>query len=126
MCGSEQVVKKQEFCGETSTSSVNSGSRWNLYWDEEEVFNMPNLINSMAEGLVMTPPALTTGFNWLPMETATDLTLWLHSQRNLFIYTPLAHLITNLSLNAYFISFSPFLRLKSIFVLVIYIYNISV
>ncbi|KAF7818754.1 hypothetical protein G2W53_024209 [Senna tora] len=47
-----------------------------LYWDEEEVFNMPGLINSMAEGLIITPPALKTGFNWLDMETITDLTLW--------------------------------------------------
>ncbi|CAK8571427.1 unnamed protein product [Lathyrus sativus] len=47
-----------------------------LFWDEEEVFNMPGLINSMAEGLVMTPPALQRGFNWVDEETTMDLTLW--------------------------------------------------
>ncbi|CAI8602571.1 unnamed protein product [Vicia faba] len=47
-----------------------------LFWDEEEVFNMPGLINSMAEGLVMTPPALQRGFNWIDGETTMDLTLW--------------------------------------------------
>lgn len=47
-----------------------------VYWDEEEVFNMPGLMNSMAEGLIITPPALQTGFNWVGVETTTDLTLW--------------------------------------------------
>ncbi|XP_028768437.1 dehydration-responsive element-binding protein 1C-like, partial [Neltuma alba] len=47
-----------------------------MYWDEEEVFNMPALMNSMAEGLIITPPALQRGFNWDDIETTTDLTLW--------------------------------------------------
>ncbi|CAI8597916.1 unnamed protein product [Vicia faba] len=47
-----------------------------LFWDEEEVFNMPGLINSMAEGLIITPPALQRGFNWVDGETTVDLTLW--------------------------------------------------
>lgn len=53
-------------------------NRWERtsYWDEEEVFNMPVLINSMAEGLLITPPALQTGFNWLPPETPFHFTLW--------------------------------------------------
>lgn len=47
-----------------------------FYWDEEEVFNMPGLMNSMAEGLIITPPALQRGFNWAGGETTVDLTLW--------------------------------------------------
>lgn len=61
----------------SSTEQVKKqASDGSLYWDEEEVFNMPGLINAMAEGLVITPPALKTGFNWVGMETITDLTLW--------------------------------------------------
>lgn len=47
-----------------------------FFWDEEEVFNMPGLMNSMAEGLIITPPALQRGFNWVGGETTVDLTLW--------------------------------------------------
>jgi len=47
-----------------------------FFWDEEEVFNMPGLINSMAEGLIITPPALQRGFNWVGGETTMDLNLW--------------------------------------------------
>ncbi|KEH42085.1 putative transcription factor AP2-EREBP family [Medicago truncatula] len=47
-----------------------------FFWDEEEVYNMPGLINSMAEGLIMTPPALQRGFNWVGGETTMDLSLW--------------------------------------------------
>ncbi|KAK7345397.1 hypothetical protein VNO77_16001 [Canavalia gladiata] len=47
-----------------------------FYWDEEEVFNLPGLMNSMAEALIITPPALQTGFNWVDVETTVDLTLW--------------------------------------------------
>ncbi|XP_027363220.1 dehydration-responsive element-binding protein 1B-like [Abrus precatorius] len=47
-----------------------------FFWDEEEVFNMPGLMNSLAEALIITPPALQTGFNWVGAETTIDLTLW--------------------------------------------------
>ncbi|XP_028790577.1 uncharacterized protein LOC114746526 [Neltuma alba] len=46
-----------------------------IYWDEEELFNMPALMNSMAEGLIIPPPALQTGFNWLPPEAPFPFTL---------------------------------------------------
>ncbi|XP_073291857.1 uncharacterized protein [Primulina huaijiensis] len=32
--------------------------------DEEEMFNMPALVNSMAEGMLLTPPAMKRGFRW--------------------------------------------------------------
>ncbi|XP_073148395.1 dehydration-responsive element-binding protein 1B-like [Henckelia pumila] len=32
--------------------------------DEEEMFNMPGLVNGMAEGMLLTPPAMKRGFNW--------------------------------------------------------------
>ncbi|XP_055815294.1 dehydration-responsive element-binding protein 1D-like [Solanum dulcamara] len=44
--------------------------------DEEAMFNMPILINSMAEGMLLTPPALKRGFNWGDVEEDTEFTLW--------------------------------------------------
>lgn len=43
--------------------------------DEEELFNMPGLLDSMAEGLMLTPPASVSGFDWDSMDVV-DLTLW--------------------------------------------------
>ncbi|KAI4300431.1 hypothetical protein L6164_033812 [Bauhinia variegata] len=67
----EMESRVSEVVSEAGDSSING-----LFWDEEEVFNMPALIDSMAEGLITTPPALQRGFNWVEMETAVDLTLW--------------------------------------------------
>ncbi|CAK9182089.1 unnamed protein product [Ilex paraguariensis] len=48
-----------------------------LFMDEEALFNMPGLIDSMAEGMLLTPPAMNRGFNW-GGEMAHDMvfTLW--------------------------------------------------
>ena len=54
-----------------------SDSPSSLFLDEEAFFNMPVFINSMAEGLLLTPPAMKKGFDWDDdMEDDTDLTLW--------------------------------------------------
>ncbi|KAF4352637.1 hypothetical protein F8388_021806 [Cannabis sativa] len=42
----------------------NSSSNVDEYLDEEEVFNMPGLLDSLAEGLILTPPAMKKGFSW--------------------------------------------------------------
>ncbi|KAJ6937299.1 DREB67-2 [Populus alba x Populus x berolinensis] len=47
-----------------------------LFFDEEALFNMPGFLDSMAEGLILTPPAMQRGFNWDDMACSTDLTLW--------------------------------------------------
>ncbi|GFZ12665.1 C-repeat/DRE binding factor 2 [Actinidia rufa] len=44
--------------------------------DEEALFNMPGLLDSMAEGLLLTPPAMKRGFNWDAMDCDMDMTLW--------------------------------------------------
>ncbi|PNX82854.1 dehydration-responsive element-binding protein 1f-like [Trifolium pratense] len=59
-----------------SESSLEKSFSESFFWDEEEVFNMPGLINSMAEGLLITPPALQRGFNWVDGDTTMDLSLW--------------------------------------------------
>ncbi|KAK4396759.1 Dehydration-responsive element-binding protein 1D [Sesamum angolense] len=46
--------------------------------DEEALFNMPALLDSMAEGMLLTPPAMKKGFNWSSRDEddEMDLTLW--------------------------------------------------
>ncbi|KAJ4847982.1 hypothetical protein Tsubulata_033075 [Turnera subulata] len=47
--------------------------------DEEELFNKPGLLDSMAEGLILTPPGICTGFSWDDEENAAvDLNLWVY------------------------------------------------
>ncbi|XP_027151693.1 dehydration-responsive element-binding protein 1A-like [Coffea eugenioides] len=48
-----------------------------MFVDEEAVFNMPALIDNMAEGMLLTPPAMKKGFHWDNGEgDDIELTLW--------------------------------------------------
>ncbi|KAL3518494.1 hypothetical protein ACH5RR_021083 [Cinchona calisaya] len=48
-----------------------------MFIDEEAVFNMPVFIDSMAEGMLLTPPAMKKGFHWDDgMGDDIELTLW--------------------------------------------------
>nr|UQE90552.1 CBF2.1 [Actinidia arguta] len=60
------------------SNSVFSDPLVPVFVDEEELFNMPALLDSMAEGLLLTPPAMKTGFNWGDMDDGhhMDLLLW--------------------------------------------------
>lgn len=49
-----------------------------LYMDEEALFGMPGLINSMAEGMMLPPPRVQSNEDD-EMEAATDLSLWSYS-----------------------------------------------
>ncbi|EEF33807.1 dehydration-responsive element-binding protein 1B [Ricinus communis] len=69
------------FCSSTIEGSDNVGKDWNknmnMFLDEEELFNMPALLDSMAEGLILTPPAMKKGFNWNNVEDdPVDLFFW--------------------------------------------------
>ncbi|KAL4591673.1 hypothetical protein LXL04_004643 [Taraxacum kok-saghyz] len=45
--------------------------------DEEALFNMPGFYNNLAEGLVITPPAMKNGFDWSEYtDSDMELTLW--------------------------------------------------
>ncbi|PON31407.1 AP2/ERF domain containing protein [Parasponia andersonii] len=54
------------------------GSRNIAYLDEEELFNMPELLDSMAEGLILTPPAMQKRFSWDDYSSgdSCDFALW--------------------------------------------------
>ncbi|XVE76016.1 hypothetical protein DITRI_Ditri12bG0138900 [Diplodiscus trichospermus] len=48
-----------------------------LFMDEEEVFNMPGILDSMAEGLILTPPAMQKGYYWDDnVDDSVEFTLW--------------------------------------------------
>ncbi|KAL3530420.1 hypothetical protein ACH5RR_009742 [Cinchona calisaya] len=47
-----------------------------MFVDEEAVFNMPMFIDSMAEGMLLTPPAMKKGFQWDNMGDDIEFTLW--------------------------------------------------
>ncbi|KAK1300858.1 Dehydration-responsive element-binding protein 1F [Acorus calamus] len=46
--------------------------------DEEAVFNMPGLIEGMAEGMMLTPPTMQKGFDWDHLDCHVDLSLWMN------------------------------------------------
>ncbi|KAK9289969.1 hypothetical protein L1049_008131 [Liquidambar formosana] len=73
------VESNNDSCTSTSraesTEKVPEGCR-KLFLDEEALFNMPGLLDSMAEGLILTPPAMKEGFSWDGMNDAVDFTLW--------------------------------------------------
>ncbi|CAA3016796.1 dehydration-responsive element-binding protein 1B-like [Olea europaea var. sylvestris] len=49
----------------------------NEFLDEEAMFNMPSLLDSMAEGMLLTPPAMKNGFRWSNEdENYSEFTLW--------------------------------------------------
>ncbi|CAJ1956096.1 unnamed protein product [Sphenostylis stenocarpa] len=50
-------------------------SNKSVFFDEEALYNMPGLLDSMAEGLLVTPPSMKR-FDWDEVDCETDLTLW--------------------------------------------------
>ncbi|KAL5545914.1 hypothetical protein UlMin_005601 [Ulmus minor] len=85
---SSSSVMQSGSCSESSSSMSSSVgavemkemevSREEVYLDEEELFNMPGLIDGLAEGLILTPPAMQKGFCWDDYleEDSVDLSLW--------------------------------------------------
>ncbi|CAK7329311.1 unnamed protein product [Dovyalis caffra] len=68
---SDMVMSCPNACSEKVSNQSNA-----MFFDEEALFNMPGLLDSMAEGLILTPPALQRGFHWDGMVCSSDLTLW--------------------------------------------------
>ena len=46
-----------------------------FFMDDEEVFHKPELLRSMAEGMLLPPPHCHEGKN---METDSDVSLWIY------------------------------------------------
>ena len=46
-----------------------------FFMDDEEVFHKPELLRSMAEGMLLPPPHCYEGKN---METDSDVSLWIY------------------------------------------------
>lgn len=63
-----------------STASSEAEDSGAGFLDEEAVFNLPALLDSMAEGMLLTPLALKKGFKWSEFEVddeqGIDLNLW--------------------------------------------------
>ncbi|KAJ6985941.1 dehydration-responsive element-binding protein 3-like [Populus alba x Populus x berolinensis] len=72
--GTENVIMVMS-CSSNSSEKVPNHSNA-TFFDEEALFNMPGLLDSMAEGLILTPPAMARGVYWDDMACSTDLTLW--------------------------------------------------
>jgi hypothetical protein len=47
-----------------------------MFFDEEVLFNMPVFLDSMAEGLLITPPSMKSALDWDVVDCEMDLTLW--------------------------------------------------
>ncbi|XP_009377921.2 dehydration-responsive element-binding protein 1A-like [Pyrus x bretschneideri] len=75
---------EQSDCGGAEQSDCGgaeqSGS--SFYLDEEEMFAMPRLLDSMAEGLLLSPPRRSAGgnMNWDDMGSNDDVNLWSFSK----------------------------------------------
>ncbi|XVF13211.1 hypothetical protein REPUB_Repub08aG0188800 [Reevesia pubescens] len=57
--------------GEVYSSDANFGNMKTMFEDEEAMFEMPKLIDSMAEGLLLSPPR-----NWDDNVREIDVSLW--------------------------------------------------
>ncbi|CAN6580735.1 unnamed protein product [Malus baccata var. baccata] len=74
----EKESKKME--GEDCGGAEQSGS--SFYLDEEEMFAMPKLLDSMAEGLLLSTPRRPGGnMNWDDMGSNDDVNLWSFSRQ---------------------------------------------
>lgn len=70
---SSSTVFHREKCNENMVVEVPETS----FVDEEMLFNMPSFYNSMAEGLIITPPGMKKGFDWSDdVDSNSDLNLW--------------------------------------------------
>ncbi|XP_071700123.1 dehydration-responsive element-binding protein 1D-like [Rutidosis leptorrhynchoides] len=67
-----------EPCSSLSIKTEDEDDEMTNFVDEEVLFNMPSYYNSMAEGLVITPPGMKKGFGWSDDVDCniTEFTLW--------------------------------------------------
>ncbi|KAB2632639.1 C-repeat binding factor 2 [Pyrus ussuriensis x Pyrus communis] len=64
-------MEEEKGCGGVEESGIL------FYLDEEEMFDMPRLLDSMAEGLLLSPPHSSGGYmNWDDVGSNDDVSLW--------------------------------------------------
>lgn len=64
-------------CNQSPTSEGIEPGEVAGFVDEEAVFNMPALVDSMAKGMLLTPLAMKKGFNWSKCDDeGVELSLW--------------------------------------------------
>ncbi|KAL2507003.1 Dehydration-responsive element-binding protein 1C [Forsythia ovata] len=80
-CSSSNSLISSNFTHDSSENlEIKPPDSWNeenVFLDEEAMFNMPGLLDSMAEGMLLTPPAMKNGFSWSnEVENYSDFSLW--------------------------------------------------
>ncbi|KAK3027562.1 hypothetical protein RJ639_042331 [Escallonia herrerae] len=77
----ESGKNSDEVSSSNETAEVVQSLQENVvYMDEEAMFDMPGLIASMAEGLLLSPPScLGNGFGWDDSDNAAEVSLWSYS-----------------------------------------------
>lgn len=67
-------------CGESAVVENKASVQENVvYFDEEELYDMPGLLVNMAEGLLISPPPCvgdSNGIDWDDMESDAQVSLW--------------------------------------------------
>ncbi|KAL5708990.1 hypothetical protein ACHQM5_019729 [Ranunculus cassubicifolius] len=63
----------EEIAGEKITEHSS-----NTFWDDEAMFDMPHLIDSMAQGMLLPPPTPTRFDDWNDEDYNMDVSLWTH------------------------------------------------
>ncbi|KAL5708989.1 hypothetical protein ACHQM5_019728 [Ranunculus cassubicifolius] len=65
--------------GEIADDNIQEVSSNNTFWDEEAVFDMPRLLDSMAQGMLLAPPTPTRFDHWNDENYNMDMSLWTHN-----------------------------------------------
>jgi hypothetical protein len=76
-CKSQKSVFKGDNIEIIMNNNNNDESK-TMFFDEEVLFNMPCFLDSMAEGLLITPPSMKSALDWDNVDCEMDLTLWKH------------------------------------------------
>ncbi|KAI3939002.1 hypothetical protein MKW92_023508 [Papaver armeniacum] len=61
--------------GENNVEEIQKSSSSITFLDEEAIFNMPSLMSSMAEGMLLDPPH---GYIFDDVDCSVDCNLWIH------------------------------------------------
>lgn len=72
----ERIELAEEVSDKSPSTTTSKPMPVSVFVDEEELFNMPGLLNNMAEGMLITPPSMQQEFNWDVMDGEVEFSLW--------------------------------------------------